>query len=130
VQTCTCASNDCVNNLITSCSFSTTTQGTNIVPGRNYHIHVRAADAVGNETILDPASSYQIFKATDTESPLFTANFVSSYDAGNTRVVLEFDKATDTQATSDDANLLSYRIYRKEFPTAQGTPFTCLLTPW
>ncbi len=105
LKNCACVSPGACNLADTTCTV------TNLDPYRTYKFHVRAYDAVGNETTyLDPSSSFANKRTLDQTLPAFTSNLVVG--AGPT-YTLSWLAATDNQYASEPGITISYQVYRK-----------------
>lgn len=110
LKSCPCATpGSCTSPTDLSCSVP------NLDANRTYRFHVRAVDAAGNETQLDPKFSYENKVVADTVAPTFAPAPSLSWSTADAAIKVTWTAATDNQYTGD----LRYEIYRK-----YGTDFT------
>jgi hypothetical protein len=83
---------------------------------RTYRFHVRAFDAGGNLTQLNPLNSQSQKRTTDTTAPVFSSSL--TVGAAPT-FTLTWDAASDNQYAAEPGSVLNYQVWRKI-----GTTFT------
>ena len=119
LKDCGCPGGDCsASGGYTQCNV------TGLTPYRTYKFHVRAYDAAGNVTILDPSNATKVAskRVADTETPSFT----SGLSIGpKPTYVLTYSAASDNQYALETGAFLNYEIYRKA-----GTPFSVANQPF
>ncbi|MES2745512.1 MAG: IPT/TIG domain-containing protein [Bdellovibrionota bacterium] len=116
MKDCPCSAANCPNH-VSSCLL------TDLDHYRTYRLHVRAYDAVGNYTLLDPQVSVADVRTTDETAPVFTSNLGLLYASG--AASLSWSAATDNQYASEPDAAIRYRVYRKA-----TSNFANLLEPW
>jgi hypothetical protein len=104
IKDCPCSANNCPNQL-TQCQVD----GLNAF--RTYVFHVRAYDAAGNITQLDPLSYSTSKRTSDTVAPDFNSGLTLVYNAGTS--TLSWSAATDNQYPQEPNATILYEIYRK-----------------
>jgi hypothetical protein len=116
MKDCPCAGTNCPDH-VSSCAL------TDLDHFRTYHLHVRAYDAYGNYTLLDPAVSVADVRTIDETAPVFTSNLGLNFSSGAAN--LSWSAATDNQYSGEPDAVIRYRLYRKA-----TSNFANLLTPW
>jgi hypothetical protein len=101
---CPCAANSCPVP-VTQCDL------TSLDPFRTYRLHVRAYDAAGNMTLLDPVSYSVNKRAADTHAPSFTSNLQLAFAEGKAN--LAWGSASDNQYVLEPGADITYEVYRK-----------------
>ena len=104
IKDCPCSANNCPDR-ISSC------QVDGLDAFRSYLFHVRAYDAAGNLTLLDPVTYSTSKRTSDTESPSFTSLLNLNYSSGTS--TLSWAAATDNQYASEPEARIRYAVYRK-----------------
>ncbi|MBC7533294.1 MAG: fibronectin type III domain-containing protein, partial [Oligoflexus sp.] len=104
LKDCPCAGVNCPDT-ITSCTI------TDLDHYRSYPLHVRAYDAKGNHTLLDPTLSVARVRTSDTQKPSFHSNLGLDFVSGAT--LLDWAAATDDQYALEPGVALTYHVYRK-----------------
>ncbi|RYZ73054.1 MAG: hypothetical protein EOP09_02375, partial [Proteobacteria bacterium] len=112
---CACSGDNCPNH-ITSCTVSP------LEPYKTYRFHVRAYDAVGNMTILDPATYSTSKRVLDSTAPSFSSALQLIF--AEAKIKLSWAAATDNQSTTEPGSDIFFEIYRKK-----GSSFTNPLDP-
>lgn len=115
VYDCPCADVGC-SVPVTSCLI------TGLDAYRSYIFHVRAYDAVGNITQLDPSVSSTKKRSSDTTAPSFSSSLSASY--GNASTELIWVAATDNQYANEPGAIINYEVWRKT-----GTTFSTPVAP-
>lgn len=107
LRTCPCSANNCPD-MITECSVN------GLDAYRTYRLHVRAYDAVNNETVyLNPATNYTDKRTSDTTAPTFASNLVIGSAPNFT---LTWNTALDNQYGLEPGSQLRYEVYQKNAP--------------
>jgi hypothetical protein len=104
VWDCACSASGCPVPLL-SCPIS------GLDPFRSYIFHVRAYDAAGNVTQLDPLVSSTKKRSSDTTSPAFASQLTADYANGSTQ--LTWSAATDNQYPLEPGAVITYEVWRK-----------------
>jgi hypothetical protein len=104
VWDCPCSAQSCPVPLL-SCPI------TGLNPFRSYTFHVRAYDAAGNVTQLDPFVSATRKRTSDTTSPVFASQLTAVY--GNASTELTWSLATDNQYALEPGAVINYEVWRK-----------------
>ena len=105
---CACSGDNCPNQ-ITECTLSS------LVPYQTYRFHVRAYDAVGNMTILDPLINSTSKRVLDATPPSFASALQLAF--ADAKIDLSWAPATDNQSTVEPGVELFYEVYRKRTTT-------------
>ncbi len=104
LKTCPCSANNCPDN-ITECPVE------GLDAYRTYRLHVRAYDAINNETTyLNPASNFTDKRTSDTTSPTFASNLIIGSAPNFT---LSWNTALDNQYGLEPGAQLRYEVYQK-----------------
>lgn len=113
LKTCPCSANNCPN-MITECPVE------GLDAYRTYRLHVRAYDAINNETTyLNPATSYSDKRTTDTTAPTFASNLlIGPAPTFN----ITWNSALDNQYGLEPGAQLRYEVYQKNSPFVFTTP--------
>jgi hypothetical protein len=117
IATCECPGGVCSPTFMTWCNV------TGLDAFRTYKFHVRAFDAAGNLTILDPLMRSTLKRTSDTQPPAFSSNLTLNFEDGKSK--LNWNAATDNQYANEPDTKLTYEVYRKV-----GETFTAPLTPY
>lgn len=113
LKTCPCAANNCPD-MLTECRVE------GLDAYRTYRLHVRAYDAVNNETVyLNPASSFTDKRTLDTTAPTFASNLTVGPAPTFT---LTWNTALDNQYALESGAQLRYEIYQKSGPFDFSNP--------
>jgi hypothetical protein len=113
LKTCPCSANNCPDN-ITECPVE------GLDAYRTYRLHVRAYDAINNETTyLNPATNFTDKRTSDTTAPTFASNLVIGPAPTFT---LTWNQALDNQFGLEPGAQLRYEIYQKNAPFIFITP--------
>lgn len=120
LKDCPCATPGACNAGDVSCTV------TALDPYRTYTFHVRAVDAAGNQTQLNPATSQAQKRVADTVAPTFASSLTIG---ASPTFTLNWSAATDNQYAAEPGVAINYKIYRKagstfaapSNPSADGT---------
>ncbi|KYG64678.1 hypothetical protein AZI86_10730 [Bdellovibrio bacteriovorus] len=124
ITSCLCATPGSCNNTDKQCLVS------GLTPAKSYRLHVRAFDALGNETnYITPDISFADLKISDTTAPSFNSGLTINL------LTLSWSAATDNQFNGE-GNTITYRVYRKANatftnpldPSADGSTIATLST--
>ena len=116
MRDCACLQNPGCTDHLTTCTV------TGLDAFRTYLLHVRAYDAQGNITQLDPVTSSTRRRTSDTTAPVFASNLNASLIEGT--ISLTWSAAIDNQYASEPEAKLQYKVFRKT-----GSNFANLLNP-
>jgi hypothetical protein len=107
MKTCPCSGNNCPD-MITQCTIN------GLDAYRTYRLHVRAYDAVNNETVyLNPATNYSNKRTSDTTAPTFASNLLIGAAPNFT---LTWNTALDNQYGLEPGVQLRYEVYQNNGP--------------
>ncbi len=112
---CPCATQGCPVP-VTSCPIS------GLGAFHSYTFHVRAYDASGNITQLDPLVSATRKRTSDTTPPNFSSSLTAVF--ANASVALTWGLATDNQYAQEPGAVINYEVWRKT-----GSTFATPLAP-